>query len=384
MRPELGLYVYPWDFGPAAEETLEGIRGWGVARLLIATAYHSARIRSLRGAHPAHIEPTPNVVRSSLAMARFGEVRPREASEVERARVRHLAALCRGAEVHTTAWVVGLHNSRIARTFPEVAALDAFGSRASHALCPANPASRRYLCELVAQIAASGDFDDVMVEGVGFMTSRDSQPHFISATSESAWSRRLEAICFCRACCDAMENAGLRPDEFARRVRDVLGEYWNLPWSDAELEPPDDLRSMVDLWFSNRRSIVASLCRELVDAASGVPLSVSAGGWGSDLREPDEGVDPGQVLAAGAGVNLLPYDVSPGEAASYLRDDDSRARSTTVTFTFAAAARPARSRIENELAAYQTLGVSRFALYNWSILPGSVVPWIGELAGGMS
>ena len=59
----------------------------------------------------------------------------------------------RSAGLAVVGWIVGLHSTPLATAHPDLALRNVFGHVYRHALCPAQPAVRRYAAALVAERA---------------------------------------------------------------------------------------------------------------------------------------------------------------------------------------------------------------------------------------
>jgi len=185
-----------------------------------------------------------------------------------------LALLSAGAAergLRTSAWVVVLHNSRLASRYPECAPRTAFGDPLLNSLCPANPEARQYAVALASDVARYG-LEAIKLEAVHCGAFDHGNHHERSFVPLSAHIRFLLGLCFCEHCMAAALSA--RVD--AERLRAVCRERLEAVFASASAESHetevDDgwLRGLADgelgRYARVRQQTVASLVDEIARA----------------------------------------------------------------------------------------------------------------------
>jgi hypothetical protein len=176
--------------------------------------------------HPAHrivardaavyYRPGPDRWRGApLAPA---EPDPEAAGSFERA-----ADALHAAGLRVNAWLVLAHNDRLGAAHPGCAVRNAYGDPYPWALCIGSPEVAAYAATLSAEVAALGGVDGVELEACGWYGYDHGSAHDKTGGGPPAgvpgW---LLDACFCRACDDALRDAGADPAELAGRVRAAL------------------------------------------------------------------------------------------------------------------------------------------------------------------
>jgi hypothetical protein len=225
--PTLTAHLYPWDVvgDPDAPARLVDA---GVRRVALAAAYHAVRAATPR--HPRHrIVDAPRgalYVRLREAVWAGHELVPRDAAEWfgpdSFARARDALGT---AGIEVAGWVALTHSCSTGTRFAAHAVENAFGDRYAYALCPSNPAARRYAATLAAEVVAAGGVDGLVIEAAGQLGLEHASPHEKSAGA--GWgphAAALLSICFCPRCDRLYDAAGGRPDEWRRDIAVALDD----------------------------------------------------------------------------------------------------------------------------------------------------------------
>jgi hypothetical protein len=247
-------HAYPWDV-LGDELFAPRVARLGVATVALAAAYHSARAatplhpgRQLVDArHAALYRP----VREDVWAGR--RLRPAEPDWMSTSdSFGEAAATLRAAGLRVSAWIVLTHNSRLGIEHPDVAVVNCFGERYTHALCPAWLEVREYATLLARE--AARDADEVSLEACGQLGLDHLSHH---DKTEGAWSssaRQWLSVCCCRACQSGWSDRGLDPAWVVSTLRDAVraeasGLVGIVPFGDALLatrhEAADRLRASV-------------------------------------------------------------------------------------------------------------------------------------------
>ncbi|WP_182254904.1 hypothetical protein [Microbacterium esteraromaticum] len=175
------------------------------------------------------------------------------------------------------AWIVGLHSSSVAQRFPELAIINAFDHRFTHALCPAQHAVVEHAMALVRQ-AVSADVDGLDLEAFGYLGWPHTGEHLKSGEALRPIDEWLLGLCFCESCRAGYMAEGLDADGVRQLVRIAIGEQLRRP-RPASASTADDAvdalgEDIVTHVLAARAAVTAALVHEVVAAAEGVPVAL--------------------------------------------------------------------------------------------------------------
>ena len=199
-----------WDEGiPVVLDRLQNRAG--VKGLTVAVSYHAAR--DLLPHNPirrvAFLESGVVYFRPELERYAVTPLQPKLASI---AAGRDILAELRDptAErgIELGAWVVFLHNTRLASAHPSMSTRNAFGDSMVNTLCPANPAVRKFCIALASDIAHRRP-GALHLESLSFMPYDHGNHHERTFIALDALSRYLLSLCFCESCCQAAHENGV-------------------------------------------------------------------------------------------------------------------------------------------------------------------------------
>jgi hypothetical protein len=194
----------------------------------------------------------------------------------------HVAAATTGlrsAGLAVVGWIVGLHSSPLATAHPELALRNVFGHVYRHALCPAQPAVRRYAAALVADVAARG-VDELDLEAYGYLGWQHASAHDKTGVSLRPADRWLLSLCTCPACAGAYREAGADPEEVRERAAGAVRRQLADPHPAAPATADDAVaalgRPLHDAVVRARSSVTARLVADAVVAAGATPVWLRA------------------------------------------------------------------------------------------------------------
>ncbi len=207
--------------------------------------------------------------RSGQHYGRVQPVRSTVTQDCDPLEVLRLAADERG--MRASAWLVVLHNSRLAHAFPDCAPRTAFGDPLLNSLCPAHHDARAYAVALAQDVARYG-LEAIKLEALHYMGFDHGDHHERSFVPLSPNARFLLGLCFCRHCVAAAQAPGVD----AERVRAVCRERLEALFASAAAEThetqADDewLRSLADgelgRYAAVRQRVVTSLVADIAAA----------------------------------------------------------------------------------------------------------------------
>jgi hypothetical protein len=174
------------------------------------------------------------------------------------------AAQRRGFNV--AAWVVVLHNTRLAFAAPDCAPVTAFGDLLLNSLCPAHPAVRAYAEALAADVARY-EVESIKLEALSYMPFDHGYHHERSFVRLSPNIRFLFGLCFCQHC---MAHARARSID-AEGVRS-----WVAATIGAVLESADNESDETELEEARMREACDGELGRYLDARVEVVSSLAA------------------------------------------------------------------------------------------------------------
>lgn len=227
------MFAYPWDlYDEGIPAALERIKELGIDRILLAASYHSGKFflphnprKKIYYHGSGKIYFTPDISKYGLLKPDFGdaylEFRERSGSGAADLLDEILgAAQSLGLEVY--AWVVGFHNSRLGAEFPQYTVHNAFGESYRHALCPSMREPRRYVLQMIDDLARHYPLDGIVLESYDYMGMFHGDHHEIIATSCPNDLEKLMGICFCEGCRKNAEASGIDAEQLQSAVRNAV------------------------------------------------------------------------------------------------------------------------------------------------------------------
>ncbi len=391
---ELTVYVYPWDvLDTGVDQIVEWAQGTGVDRLAVATAYHSAEYLAPRAVRDVHRVVEPNV--AHLPLREFtGALTPRPGSLASEHPdlYQQLADRVRDAGIALTGWTVALHNSDLAGLHPETATRNCFGDRGAHGLCPSNPDAQRYGVELVGAVAATGWFDELMVESLSFLLVPHAQPHELSGVPFDLLTRTLLSLCYCDHCAQRGQERGLDVERLRRWTARTLRRHWTSPLAPGISRDGSDLLGLLwsvpDLreYLTMRCDVVTDLLGHAVRAAAEYDATVAPAGAG--WARPAalgllEGIDIAALRGGPPRSMLLPYYSSLADMArdlDFATTVSDPARFQVLQTLWSTHHPGGRDDLLAKVALAQQAGFDQFGLYNYASATEQTFAWINEVA----
>jgi len=278
----LAIYAHPFDLDALAQHGgLPRLRDLGFGEVALATSYHDGRW--LQPWHPAgrvrfledgtvHFRPGSS----------YGTLVPKPSSAVPARGPSPLEKLCAEAPrvgLAVRAWNVFTHNSRLGALHPGLCVENAFGDRYLYGLCPAQPAVRHYIENLVADLGWHTGLATIECEALGQMGHKHSSHHDKASFAPTGLLDAALSACFCASCRADLAAAGADPEVLCRAVADFIdggvrdGDAMSprrVPQGPAELESAGDAA-----WLAPVLAARAATAKKLA-AATTVPGIVRA------------------------------------------------------------------------------------------------------------
>ena len=138
----------------------------------MATVYHAGRFLQPRSPRRKVYFPEDGTVYFDITPSKYDSslIKPQVSSEMARGdALRALQEALHERGGRLSAWVVGLHNTRIGTAYPQVTVENAFGDRYVYAMCPNNPDACMYLRLLLEDMTSKYELDAVELESFNYM-----------------------------------------------------------------------------------------------------------------------------------------------------------------------------------------------------------------------
>lgn len=361
------VWAHPWSLSDAgARDRLDGLDVDGVR---VAFAYHSARWLS----HAT--EPGKQVTLGSGAWFNTENIAWESLTPASNGRHAEKAmSAIRGEGREVIAWVVGLHNSALATSRPDLAITSAFGHRYAHALCPAQPEVVDYAARLVQSVATHAP-DALDLEAFAYLGWGHSGEHVKSSAALRPLDRWLLSICCCSACEARFRAAGIDVDKLKNDIRRGIRQQLADPQPQAvntatlarDVLGDDVIRAVL----AARARVVESLVSATVDMAEGCPVLLRST---SDVYE-CAGKSAGDLGRLARLVGELTFTDFQGSGERLVREVDAATLRGIARDKIAVgwAADP-RKAVDNEiLTTLMGSGLRAVSLYAYDLIPPRVL-----------
>jgi hypothetical protein len=322
-----------------------------------------------------------------------------------------LAMLCDAADrrgLSASAWLVVLHNSRLAFAVPELAPVTALGDPLLNSLCPAQPSVRAYAIALAADVARYR-LESIKLEALGYMPFDHGYHHERSFVRLSPNIRFLLGLCFCRACLAHATTRGIDVERIrtwvAMRIREVLDSSRN-ETSEAEVQEAElraGCEGELGRFIDARLDVVTTLAEAVTQAVhhvspptrmvfldpSGATLGYATGHPASEASAESiawrDGIDVSAVARACGGLGMLGYFADPlrleREVRAYLQRLPSGADLEVLLRPM-----PPDSATSDELAlkvdVLRRSGIERIGVYHYGLMRLEALDWIASALSG--
>jgi hypothetical protein len=282
---DYGIELHPWDIAEEGlEQTLAQVASLGVTRLSVTAAWPGQAV--MRPRAPAQRLEFPErgsiYFKPDATRWKDARLRPKVADLVMvedifstlpvRAQREGLAVEARVVflpYVPPPAPVSAKPTGPESKPFrPETLYVrNAFGDRLPGYLCPAREDVRRYLIDLVKDVARSG-VESIVLEQYGFPLFDFSRMSGADVIADAPAAQFLMGVCFCDACVARGEAMNIEISPLAWRVRNFLesvlsGKSKSVPPLTASPDGLVEIDDLLPAYLRARNDIVGTLIRDL-------------------------------------------------------------------------------------------------------------------------
>lgn len=382
------IWIYPWDLIDLSPEVVtEELTGSGLTAISMASSYHAGRFLQARSpARKAYFPEDGTVYFQPNDRLWDGHViQPKVADLIANGPnvLKHLLALRDGGGLEVSCWTVCLHNTRLGMLHPQAVTRNALGDPNYYNLCPSNPDVRRYATTLIKDLSDNYRPNTIELESLGFMGFAHEYHHEKDAVGLLPEDDFLLSLCFCDACLERSQRAGV--DGYAARqiVRTLIEDACDraVPqarWPDFEVGKIDSFSDYPELhsYLVWRQEPVLTLLEEVRSAAhpdTDVHVIDLADGWRGGGALPD-------IASRCDGAIMCAYDStedSVHESAKAWRAQIGRDKYLSIGLRLYY---PEMRREQDIVARARSAilaGANGLNFYNFGLIPAKRLAWIG-------
>ncbi|MFQ5410774.1 MAG: hypothetical protein ACE5EC_00695 [Phycisphaerae bacterium] len=220
------FWCYPWDLEDEGIEVALGRMAGeiGVDAVSIAavlprlTAFRARATKGPRTIHReagAHFQPSAECYSNT-------RLRPTAAAWMKsRNPLEKIASVCAANGLKVRAWTVCCENEVLATRHPMTTCVDVFGDSITGRLCPSNADVREYVAALASDLTSNYPIDVLELESADFGGSTRSD-QYKSGVNIGPIGRGLANWCFCPACRQRADDAGIDAEAVRRNILSIL------------------------------------------------------------------------------------------------------------------------------------------------------------------
>lgn len=221
------MYLYPWDLrDEGVDRVLGRLRDSGINGATVAASYHSGKFLRPHAPKEKVYFPEGGTVYFDPDLTRYARLKAKQA-EMAKGFDAIGAVHMRAPDFALTAWVVGLHNTRLGSLHPHAATQTLFGDKLANSLCPAQPDARAYLKALCLDAAAQPGVSEIAIETPGWQAFRHGHHHEFELIDLPPAVQITLGTCFCSACMGQAQAAGIDMLALRANARQALEGFFS-------------------------------------------------------------------------------------------------------------------------------------------------------------
>ncbi len=373
------MWTYPWDLRDEGyDAVLRNLReDVKLNAINLASAYHTFDM--LRPHLPANntLEVSQAAIYFQPQESLYRAIKPRVSPLMQNENWWGEAVkAASSAGINLNAWTVFFHNSHQAQAHPECAEVRCTGDISTSALCPANPDVRAFAIALSRDLVHNYGISLLECESLAYAGWGHLHYHAKHGIDLGSGGHYLFSLCFCNACKKRAVEADIDMAQLQRAVTAKIRTAFET--GQPVRETPGALNRTIpglQAYATMREEVVTSLVREL-KAAVDVPLSYIL------MGDPQiTGANPQAIAQIADSVEILSYTADPQRTKTRVAELLPILQSTSQLVVGLQAyppASPDAKTLRANLQAAREQGVTKFAFYNYGIMPLSALDWVRQ------
>jgi len=227
------------------DHVLETISDLGMSRINLATSYHAGRYILPRDPKQRVFHAEEGVVYFKPDMGYFVKsvlkpIRSTKFTDVDV--VELMTRDSKNYNLGVNSWTVTLHNSNFAKSYPELAVVDAFGDVDQNFICPSHEETIEYVKGLVQNLAGQYELNAIQLESIGYPWSlKHNDQHEIFGSRLEPLVSELITTCFCDRCTELMARSNLKPQETRKLVVKIIDTSFGMPSNVMQSVSPEEI-----------------------------------------------------------------------------------------------------------------------------------------------
>ena len=378
------LWAYPWDLhDDGIDESVRYLREEvGLDAVSVAAAYHSyQQLRPQRPGAKLLIADTAAVYfQPDSSLYGNTAIQPNVAAlALESNPMANLANSCSRHGLDLISWTVCLHNSDIARRYPQFAQQTAYGDNLGWIPCAGEDDVRAYVVALCSDLARNYGVKRLELETCNFGGYGHTHHHTKDGVPLGSIGNYLYSLSFSAGCMAKATDRGIDADGLRGWVRDQLDEVFATGQAlDGDVQAFVDEHTELAAFQALRDDLVASLVGEIKANTQDAEVSFLLMGdrWLSGINR--------QSIAVNADLfEILAYTNSPESARPQVEEilQDVPAQRLVVGLQAYPPAADSAETLEAVARAVEECGVRQLSFYNYGIMPRPNLAWIRQCIG---
>ena len=376
---EATMWTYPWDLRDEGYEAVfrnlrEDVK---LNAINLASAYHTFDM--LRPHLPVNntLEAPQAAIYFQPQESLYGAIKPHVSPLMQSENWWGEAAkAATSTGINLNAWTVFFHNSHQARSHPECAEVRCTGDISTSALCPANPDARAFAIALSRDLVCNYGISLLECESLAYAGWGHLHYHAKRGIDLGSGGHYLFSLCFCNACKKRAAKADIDIAQLQRAVAQKIRAAFET--GQPVRETPEELNRSIPglrVYCNMREEVVSSLVRELKEAVD-VPLSYILMG-----NPHMTGASPRAIAQIADSVEILSYTADTQRTKTRVAELLPMLQRTDQLVVGLQAYPPASPDAETlcaNLRAAREQGVTKFAFYNYGIMPFAALDWVRQ------
>ncbi|MDX6748683.1 hypothetical protein SH611_02570 [Geminicoccaceae bacterium 1502E] len=380
------VYAYPWDIADEGTAAFaDRLRALGADTVTLAAAYHAGKFLRPHGRAGKVFFPHDGTLAFRHDQAAYGRLKP-AANRLLDTFDAFAALAAEAPDFRRVAWIVACHNTRLGTACPDVTVRNCFDDRYPYSLCPAQPDMQDFVVALCRDAARACTPAAIAVETPGWLPYEHGFHHEFAMMPLDDWTRLLLGLCFCDACIEGAQEAGIDAQRLQRRLaatlEDRLAAALPIGAARAQDQIAADLLQASELaaFLRWRCTVVTGLVERVRSSLpEEIELWVIPSVQRPSARSWIEGSDLAELARAADRLEICFYEASAEEVALDLADVRRRAGSSAVINGVLRPGWPDLAGGAETEAAVRVLReeVASLAFYNYGHLPEPALARIG-------